>query len=169
MAVEDIPETGLHIEIEAPPEARAAVAELASLRDLMQLSAAFDLIRQGAGVHVAGAVKARVCQTCVVSLDPVVGEVAEAVDLAFAPLAEGATAKPATARKRGLGDDEPPEPLIDGSIDLGALAIEFLVVGIDPYPRKPGVEFAPPQVEDAGEHPFAALKTLKKRLGGGPS
>jgi len=68
--VEDIPDSGLHVEIEAPAAARAAVAALASVRDLPELSAVFDLTRQGAGVHVAGQVKARVCQTCVVSLEP---------------------------------------------------------------------------------------------------
>ena len=40
MAVEDIPETGLHMEIEAPAEVRAALAKLAGLNDLPQLKAA---------------------------------------------------------------------------------------------------------------------------------
>ena len=31
------------------------------------------------------------------------------------------------------------------SIDLGALATEFLMLGIDPYPRKAGAEFAAAQ------------------------
>jgi hypothetical protein len=46
------------------------------------------------------------------------------------------------------------------------LATEFLILGIDPYPRKPGAEFAAPKAEDNREHPFAALEALKKRLGG---
>ena len=36
---------------------------------------------------------------------------------------------------------------MNGRIDLGQLAAEFLALGLDPYPRKPGVEFAP-VVED---------------------
>ena len=55
VAVEDIPETGLHLEIEAPAEARAQLAALADVRDLPRLSAVFDLTRLGAGVHVTGA------------------------------------------------------------------------------------------------------------------
>ena len=42
------------------------------------------------------------------------------------------------------GDNKPrevklngPEPLIGGIVDLGALATEFLILGLDPYPRKP--------------------------------
>jgi Large ribosomal RNA subunit accumulation protein YceD len=166
--VEDIPETGLHVEIDAPAEVRAAVAELASLRSLPQFTAAFDLTRQGAGVHVSGRVNARIGQTCVVTLEPIESDVFEPIDLQFAP--GNGDAAPASSRKRELAaDDEAPEPIIEGKIDLGALATEFLILGVDPYPRKAGVEFAPPQLDDPAEHPFAALAALKNRMGGGQS
>ncbi len=168
VAVEDIPDAGLHLVIEAPAATRAAVAELAAVRDLPRLSAVFDLTRQGSGVHVSGQVSARVGQTCVVTLEPIERAVEEAVDLAFAP-ASGTQSEPKTARKRSHGGDEPPEPLMNGMLDLGALATEFLILGIDPYPRKPGAQFVPPKAEDASEQPFAALQTLNKNLGGGQS
>jgi hypothetical protein len=168
VAVEDIPDIGLHVEIDAPPAARAELAELAGLRDLPELSAAFDLARRGAEVHVSGNVNARVGQTCVVTLEPIENAVAEAVDLKFVP-ASGTEVDPKSVRKRPLDGDEPPEPLYGGSLDLGALAVEFLILGIDPYPRKAGAEFAPPKDEDSGKHPFAALESLKKNLGGGQS
>ena len=57
---------------------------------------------------------------------------------------------------------EPPEPLVGGTIDLGAVAVEFLMLGIDPYPRKEGAEFAAPSADLEGAHPFAALAALKK-------
>jgi len=160
VAVEDIPDTGLHIEIEAPAAIRAAVAELVAVRDLPQLSAVFDLTRQGVGIHVAGQVGARVGQYCVVTLEPIENVVEEAIDLRFAP---------APADEAPNGDEEPPELLVDGKVDLGAIAIEFLILGIDPYPRRANAEFSPPKVADDGAHPFAALEALKKRLGGGPS
>jgi hypothetical protein len=160
VAMEDIPDTGLHLDIEAPAATRAAVAALADLRAVEALSAAFDLTRKGAGVHVTGKVRGRVGQTCVVTLDPVENAIEELVDLDFAP----------TERTEALGaeikslepSDEPPEALIGGKLDLGALATEFLMLGIDPYPRKPGAEFSPPPTGDTGEHPFAALAALKK-------
>ena len=170
VAVDDIPDTGLHIAIDAPAATRAELAELAAVRELPQLSAVFDLTRQGAGVHVAGHVSARVGQTCVVTLEPIESDIQEAVDLTFVPApAGGALAEPKSARKRTSGGDEPREPLVDGTLDLGALATEFLILGIDLYPRKAGAQFAPPKVADAGEHPFAALELLKKNLGGGQS
>ena len=45
---------------------------------------------------------------------------------------------------------------INGKIDLGALTAEFFALGLDPYPRKPGVEFVAPPGEDASDSPFAA-------------
>lgn len=171
VAVEDIPETGLHMEIEAPAPARAGIAALAAVRDLPRLSAVFDLTRRGAGVHVSGFVSALVGQICVVSLEPMESAVDEAVDVSLAPpaVAEGLAGKEADGHGVSAGDEEPPEPLVGGKVDLGALATEFLLLGIDPYPRKPGAEFAPPKVEERGDKPFAALETLKKRLGGGQS
>jgi hypothetical protein len=61
------------------------------------------------------------------------------------------------------GGEEPPESVMNGTIDLGALATEFLILGIDPYPRKEGVAFeAPVAGDDSAAHPFAALAALKK-------
>ena len=54
---------------------------------------------------------------------------------------------------------------IDGTVDLGALATEFLLLGIDPYPRKPGAVFEPPSTGDPGESPFAALAGLRTGRG----
>ena len=165
VAVEDIPETGLHLAIDAPENTRTEVAALAGVRDVPQLSAEFDLMRKGAGVHVAGRVAARVGQTCVVTLDPIENAIEEVIDVDFAPSTGGEVSK--GQRKREVGNEEIPEPLIEGSLDLGALATEFLILGIDPYPRKPDAEFAAPAENDTSERPFAALKSLKKTLGDG--
>ena len=164
VAVDDIPETGLHIEVEAPVEVREQLVKLANLRDLSRLSAVFDLTRRGGGVHVAGQVKARVGQTCVVTLEPLENDLDEPIDLLFAPSLHAAAKDDGADHK--AGDEEPPEPLIDGKVDLGAIATEFLLLGIDPYPRKAGAEFAAAKTADDSARPFAALEALKKRLGG---
>jgi len=134
---------------------------LAGVRELPRLSAAFHLSRGGAGVRVTGQVSARVGQTCVVTLEPIENGLEEQVDLMFSLASTGASQ---TDTKDG---DEPPEPLVDGKLDLGAIATEFLLLGIDPYPRKAGVEFAPVIADDGSAKPFAALEALKKRLGSG--
>jgi len=160
VALEDIPETGMHFEIDAPEPARSEIVPLAGVRELPRLSAVFDLSRRNAGVRVTGQVSARVGQTCVVTLEPIENDLEEQVDLMFSSASTGAS-------QTDTNDDGPPEPLVDGKLDLGAIATEFLLLGIDPYPRKAGVEFAPVIVDDGSAKPFAALEALKKRLGSG--
>jgi hypothetical protein len=158
--LDEVPETGLHMDIAADGGVRAAVAATAGVNEVPELAAAFDVARHGRdGLRVVGTVSARVRQTCVVTLDPVENEVAEHIDVVFVPL----SALAAVGSEVGLGAEavEPPEAMVDGVVDLGAVAIEFLVLGIDPYPRKPGVVFEPPQSADAGSHPFAALAALR--------
>ena len=58
--------------------------------------------------------------------------------------------------------DDPPEPIVNGAIDIAALATEFLVLALDPYPRKEGAMFEPVIAPvDPADHPFAALEALK--------
>lgn len=162
--IETIPDMGLRRDIVASPETCAMVAKLADVRAVSQLKASFDLTRAGEVVHVIGRVSARVGQNCVVTLDPLDTDLDESIEVLFAPVPPEGSA--ASEERRRKVDEEPPEPLIDGMIDLGAIATEFLVLGIEPYPRKAGVEFTPPEVEPDGPHPFAALAALKKRSGG---
>ena len=62
---------------------------------------------------------------------------------------------------------EPPDVIVDGKIDLGALTAEALALALDPYPKKPGVAFVDVmEPEDLSESPFAALARLKGQ--GGP-
>ena len=164
VAVADVTEAGSHFELAANAEVRAAVAKLAGLRDLPRLAASFDVTRRGAGLHVVGRVYATVGQSCVVTLEPLVNEVDETIDVVFAPQPLAAASGESTQARDGLREDgaDGPEPLVAGRVDLGVLATEFLIVGLDPYPRKPGAIFEPPQDVMPQEGPFAALADLKK-------
>jgi hypothetical protein len=166
VAVQDIPEMGEHLDIEASETDRAAVAQFAGLRSLPSLTAHFDLARQGAGVRVSGRVTARVGQNCVVTLEPIESDVEEVVDLVFVPGDAPGAVRP-EVDKPVEQDEEAIEPLVGGVVDLGKVATEFLLLGIDPYPRKAGAKFVPPKTGDSGAHPFAALEALKKPSGSG--
>jgi Large ribosomal RNA subunit accumulation protein YceD len=163
--VAQIPETGLHREIEADVAVREAMADLAGLREISSARASFDLTLDRRGrVHVAGTVRARVGQTCVVTLDPVDNEIDETVDVTFAP-AEQIPQLAVLAHDALVGEAEipdAPEPIFGGAIDLGRLATDVLLLAIDPYPRKPGAVFEPEvATADPEAHPFAALKALQ--------
>ncbi len=161
VALDDVPEEGQHFDLAADADTRAAVAHIAGLRDLPRLEASFDVTRQGrAGLHVAGRISATAGQTCVVTLEPLANEVTEDIDLLFAP--PPAVPQEAEGDAPGRSVDGDAEPLLDGKVDLGALATEFLILGLDPYPRKPGAIFQPPVAAQPDEGPFAALGVLKK-------
>jgi uncharacterized metal-binding protein YceD (DUF177 family) len=164
VAVTQVPDTGRHVEL-APDEAtRHAIAQEVGLVALPRLLATFDLARRGAGsLRLEGRVTATVIQNCVVTLEPIETEIDEPVDLFFRPEAAGA-AEPGA--EEGLFDgEEPSETLVNGTVDLGIIAIEFLNLGIDPYPRKEGAVFDAPAAGDPASHPFAALAALKKDPG----
>ena len=153
LAFADIPETGRQIDLTAEEGTRAAVAVAAGIAGLPRLQGMFDVTRHGAdGLHIVGRVSATVTQNCVVTLKPIESEIDEAVDLVFTP--------PADVDKADA--EEPPEVLKDGVVDLGAIATEFLILGIDPYPRRPGAVFDAPTVGEPRSSPFAALAALKK-------
>ncbi len=59
---------------------------------------------------------------------------------------------------------DPPDPIVNGRIDLGQLAAEFLALGLDPYPRKPGVEFAPVVEDGANRLALRRSGQTQKRL-----
>ena len=167
VAVADIAETGEHMDLAADAETRAAIARVAALRDLPRLAASFDLLPQsGGGLRVTGWVSATVGQTCVVTLEPLTNEVAEEINVLYMPSAPAAAA----ADDESEAEVEPkwgePEPLIGGTVDLGVLATEFLILGLDPYPRKPGAVFEGPRDDRPEPGPFAGLAGLMKNRNG---
>jgi len=155
--VEPLPRGGLMEEIEANPEERAALARLNGLPSIERVSASFRILKWGKGVRVEGELSARVTRICVVSLEPFEVEIDEPIEAKFVP----ENARPPSQEEYGLDDE--PDTLINGRIDLGALASEFLTLSLDPYPRKPGVEFAPPSEAPEPESPFNRLRALGNR------
>ena len=83
VAVAQIPETGLHRDIEADQAIRNAVADVGGLRDVLSVQASFDVTpARGGRFHVAGHVRARIGQTCVVTLEEMETDIDEPTLLA---------------------------------------------------------------------------------------
>ncbi len=166
----EIPATGRRVELKADAATCEAVARAAGVVALRQLEAVFDLAPLADnGVRVSGSVSATVEQNCVVTLEILLNDVEEQVDLIL--VQPSAMPAPRAALEIDVADEtDLPDVLHDRAVDLGAVATEFLIVGIDPYPRKPGVHFeAAHQADDPAEHPFAVLAALKKDSGAKPS
>lgn len=144
-----------------------AIAAFLGVASVEALEASYSLSRNGERVKLEGMIKASLHQSCVVTLDPFPVELNVPIKLDFAPEAEiAAMAKPSEDDEIDievlLNEEEPPESIVDGVIDLGAVTLEFLALSLDPYPRKPGVAFSEPPPETPAESPFAALLQLKR-------
>jgi uncharacterized metal-binding protein YceD (DUF177 family) len=169
IAVVQIPDTGLHRDLKADQAICAGVAEVGGLREVLSVSASLDVTPMSGGrYHVEGRVRARIGQTCVVTLDPMETDIDEPIDLIFAPpdqipqMADLVDEAQENDRSSDAEIPDPPEPIENGIIDLGRLATDALYLAVDPYPRKPDAVFEPlVEAPDPEDHPFAALKALK--------
>jgi uncharacterized metal-binding protein YceD (DUF177 family) len=164
VTVAQIPEGGLHRDIEANAGQRAAMAEAAGLRQVLSASASFDVTPGSDGrFHLTGRVRARIGQNCVVTLEPMESDIDETVDVVFAPPEQIPELSDLVDEAAESETDvpDPPEPIVNGIIDLGRVATDALFLAVDPYPRVPGAVFEPEVVApDPEDHPFAALKGL---------
>lgn len=162
----DIPPAGREFRIEADAAERRALAEDLGIPDVTALTAELA-VRPAAGraFSVRGALKASVVQTDVVTLEAVVREVNEAIDVTLMR-AEG---EASGGRRRevlvDMDEADGPELYHDGRIDLGVIVSEHLALGLDPYPRAPGSGFEAHIEADSPQSasPFAALEKLRNR------
>lgn len=172
LSVTEVPPEGLEIEIVATDSERAALAKVNDIPAVLSLTAALRARRwRGEGLEVTGELSARVRQTCVVTLEDFESDIVEPVDLRFAPPQE--TPRPRSRRRDAEPEpvehdalsDDPPDALMDGAVDLGEIASEFLTLALDPYPRKPGAEFVEPGPEKADDavSPFARLRSARDK------
>lgn len=159
ISVSELPPHGIDVDLVPDAAACAALARHAGVLAVSDFSAKLHLAPEGGeGVHVTGRLTATVRQTCGVTLEAFDAPLAEEIDVHFAP--PGTYTPPEDAEET---DEDPPDEIVDGRIDAGALVSEFLALGVDPYPRKPGAVFEPPAEEGAAISPFAALSRLKDR------
>jgi len=164
--VDALPREGQVITIEATPAEREELASFYKLPAIAALTATLRLDPRGrGGARVTGAVHGELTQICVVSLEPFPSIVDEDVDVRFAP--QTAANSRSTATKEtdtfSLADEDDPDPVVDGKIDLGALTAEFFALGLDPYPRKPGAILDEERTNsEPADSPFAALAQRDK-------
>jgi len=148
--------------LRANPEERVRLAKRMGLVSLDGFAATVRLQRDlNTGfIHVSGRLEGDVVQTCILTLAAFPTHVEDSFETEF------------SSDAAEIGDEitldmenEPPEPIIDGVIDLGELVSQYLSLALDPYPRAPGAALDPSWVETDRQatSPFAALKNLKAR------
>ena len=107
-------------------------------------------------IEVSGSFTAHVKQACVVSGEPVMQTVEDSFTEFFCQHSR---------HKKPIDIDmETPdvEVVEDGRIDVGELVVEYLILGLDPFPRKEGIPLVKAGDLEEKENPFAILKNWKK-------
>ena len=150
--------------IEADPVEREALAHRLGLIDLPALSARLRAkwVAGGTLLRLRGVLSADVVQECVVTLEPVPAHIEEEFELFYCT----ATLPMSEEVVLDLEGPDPPDPIENGTIDIGEAVAEQLALALDPFPRADGAVFD--QVEKdsapiARPSPFAALAALKKK------
>lgn len=145
--------------IEATPEERERLAERFDLIVLDRLAAVVTLQRvNGELIQLDATFEAEFVQSCVVTLDPVPGRVAQIFSLVYAPLEEQPT-------EIDLDIDEPIfEPLTGDTIDIGEAVAQELSLALPDFPRLADASIDPLEAAEAEDSPFAALERLRRSL-----
>jgi uncharacterized metal-binding protein YceD (DUF177 family) len=169
--VRSMPAPGLEVSVEANAAEREALALFLGEPAVARLEGVYQLKPGSAGrVAVSGLARATLTRNCVLTLEPFETTLEEPVEVVFASEPERSAAHRSLTAGRGGREEEvdlaalssvdPPEPIVDGKIDLGALTTEFVALGLDPYPRKPGAAFTSSDAEIEEKNPFSALADL---------
>lgn len=147
-------------EIVANATERQRLAERFDLLALDRLTATLRLRRgRGGLIEVDGHFEADVVQACVATLEPVPAQVAADFAVSFAARVPASGGEVVV----GVDEEDPPEELVNGRIDMGETVAQQLAIALDPYPRSPTAEGAAGDGEEGAaartpEGPFAALK-----------
>lgn len=145
---------GRRLELAPDMDQRRAVARWLGILELPELAFTLAVAPAIQGWRLSGHVRAVAIQACGLTLEPVT----QVIDEAFGMDLIEDDGRSETGELDLTPDDDAPEPIHDGRIELGQLALEHLALALDPFPRKPGAEFEPP-VEAAEISPFAVLKS----------
>jgi uncharacterized metal-binding protein YceD (DUF177 family) len=137
----------------------AAIAKTIGVDQLKSLSAEVTVAPWLDGAEIRGDLRAEVRQTCGVTLEPIEQTISGVFKVRVVPA--GSHNLPAEDAEIDLEADDPPDSLEGEEIDLAHYVVEHLALEIDPFPRKPGAVFEPPEAEEEAS-PFAVLRRLKQ-------
>lgn len=151
-------------QISASAAERAALARRFGLVALDRLDAAVELIRQSEELVLLRAdFEAAFEQSCIVTLDPIAGALAERFALLYGP-PDAEPAAPDVA-----SEDIAFEPLAGDAIDIGEAVAQEFSLALPPFPRSPDANVAadgePGAPAPDGSGPFSGLSRLLDRDG----
>ena len=178
---DDVSDKPLLKKISASPQERKDLARRMGIISVDKLEAQITVIRADSNflIHATGPYKAVLTQECVVTGEPVQETVEGDVEGWFAEESKAVSLNKARHERMSqiadsempiLGERDDPDPIRDGFFDIGELVVQYLLVDMNPYPRKEDADhpevIKEEEIEKAEKrinNPFAALKNWKNR------
>jgi uncharacterized metal-binding protein YceD (DUF177 family) len=173
--LDSIHKSGLVKSIEADESERKAIADRYDLYAVNTLCADIKVKPQSDQVtyFVSGVITADIIQRSVISGDKVPSTIDYSIEGWYQDQSKISSFSRAQKNKNAddetiiMDEEDAPEILKDGIIDIGDIVSEFLGLALDDYPRtddeKEGAgDYIEVKPEDAKPNPFAKLADLKK-------
>ena len=164
MRLHEVQRAAPQLRLDADPARRAAIARALDLVDLPRFEAEVEVKPWLDGAEVKARWSAEIVQPCGVSLEPCATALAGRVTGRAVPPESPAAVADDVEVSIDPDAEDPPDVLEGDELDVGAYLVEHLALEVDPFPRKPGVEFEPPPPEQPAS-PFAVLQALKRGPG----
>lgn len=156
---------GLTRELTPDADAVKRIIKALDLQGLENFTATISLTPTVSGWRMEGRVVADAIQTCGLTLEPLPLKVDRKFTVNLIEAPERDEEEDEDAEIDIELDDNTPDELENGRLDLGSYAVEQLSLSLDPFPRKPGAVFVQPP-EPVEISPFAVLKGLQSKSDG---
>jgi uncharacterized metal-binding protein YceD (DUF177 family) len=164
-------EKNSHIVLKATPADYIEISSRLELAGISNFSAEFDFKLESAGaVRVTGRLMADIEQASVISLKRVSQNIREDISFLVAP--QEFIDKVDAEEDHPLFEEDI-EPWGDGHVDIGEIAVQYLSLAMDPFPRLAdeilrsgdieGANVLTEQQAKEAASPFATLKTAKDK------
>ena len=170
--ISELGSTPFELDISASSKECAALIERLAVDGLENLKAHVSLsLLENSDVDVSARFSACVTQPCAVTLTPVESKIKANFTITYSNDVEEEIEEEDETVEDYEPQADPPEPLIDEKIDVGAAVVEHLALEIDPFPRVKGAVFegfvsGSKDVKAADfekKNPFAVLSELKTK------
>jgi len=174
---EEIDDKPVSIELSLPDECKTPLCNRLNLHGIEQLQATLMLSRHAVNkaIHIKGEIIASIQQKCVVTMEPVSEVVKDKFESWYTDKSQTVSFVKAKRERMSaqdqeeqavLDEEDDPEAIIGGRIDVGELVVQNFSLALNPYPRIEGArgnfgEQLGNAPEGTYDNPFAALKDWK--------
>lgn len=174
VTVHALPAGGLEVEFSAESDELTAIALRIGIPavERLKITATLRGLEGGKVVEVTAVLDAVLTQECVATLEPIERAYNEPLRVLFMEPMRARQEMPSSDQEALVDAEEDDiEVLVEDAVDVGEIAVQYLSLALDPYPRKDAIpdvawrsEGAEGEVEDeVRENPFSVLNKLRDK------